>query len=32
MSIVSQNMDEFEKQFQTLKSVRPLISKYREAG
>ena len=32
MSIFSQNMDEFEKQVQTLESVHPLISKYRQAG
>ena len=25
-------MDEFEKQVQTLESVHPLISKYRQAG
>ena len=32
ISIFSQNMDEFEKQVQTLESVHPLISKYRQTG
>ena len=32
ISIFPQNMDEFEKQVQTLESVHPLISKYRQAG
>ena len=32
ISIFSQNIDEFEKQVQTLESVHPLISKYRQAG
>ena len=32
ISIFTQNMDEFEKQVQTLESVYPLISKYRQAG
>ena len=32
MSIFSQNMDEFEKQVQTLETVHPLISKYRQTG
>ena len=30
ISIFSQNMDEFEKQVETLESVYPLISKYRQ--
>ena len=32
ISSFSQNMDEFEKQVQTLESVHPLIYKYRQAG
>ena len=32
ISIFSQNMYVFEKQVQTLESVHPLISKYRQAG
>ena len=32
ISIFAQNMDEFEKQVQTLESVHPLISKYRQDG
>ena len=32
MSIFSQNIDEFEKQVETLESVHPLISKCRQAG
>ena len=32
ISIFSQNIDDFEKQVQTLESGHPLISKYRQAG
>ena len=32
MSILTQNMAEFEKQIKTLEIVHPAISKYRQAG